>query len=767
MLRDSSLTGETETTAINPQLRHEESRRLILFSAFGALMGIIGAVAAWALYHLIMIFTGIAFYHTFSLQTPLYPPTENIGAAAIIIPVIGGLIVGVIAKYGSDRIKGHGIPEAMEAVLRHKARVSPRIAIFKPISAAIAVGTGGPFGAEGPIIQTGGAIGSLIGQSMRMTTAERRTLLACGGAAGMVGIFNTPIAGVALALELLLFEFRARSLVPVIIASAVAAAVRTVLLGGNVMFAIGKTPGIGGPLDVLWFVPLGIIVGLGAVIFSKGLTWVEEFFERLSINPILKPAIGALILGIIAFFQPLVLGMGYPTITKILENGFGNGTLIGLSLGKAVALIASLGSGTSGGLLAPMLLVGAGIGSIYGRGITSLFPAAGINPGICGVVAMSSLFSAAARAPLTSFVFAFELTGDYKAIVPLMVGCMIADIVARSLTSESVMTERLVKRGLRIDQGYEPNLLGMVSVSDVMTRTIDTLRASTPLPVALRGLLGEPLAHSLVKFYGGTIPGDAAVSAASGSPNGNGSSNGASNGIGAGPEIDGKESDEGDEGVVCAVGLHQRWMFPVVDDDGKLVGVITRGDLLNAAAQHEQSDCTVGDLATKDLVVAHPSESLQAAVTRMLAHDFAALPVVDQQQHNCLVGVLGRSDVLRARLAYVRDETQRERSLRLGLLRRYRPTGGYDERVRETDALAHAEQSSFDLTAPGTGAPPAESEAIAAAAATAPVPDAPETAETSATTGSQATEKTSESVEQDNTSSSNNTSSSSRPHSSP
>lgn len=763
MLRDSSLTGETESAAINPQLRHEESRRLILFSAFGALMGVIGAVSAWVLYHLIMIFTGIAFYHKFTLQTPLYPPTENIGAAAIIIPVIGGLIVGVMAKYGSDRIKGHGIPEAMEAVLRHKARVSPRIAIFKPISAAIAVGTGGPFGAEGPIIQTGGAIGSLIGQSMRMTTAERRTLLACGGAAGMVGIFNTPIAGVALALELLLFEFRARSLVPVIIASAVAAACRTVLLGGNVMFNIGKTPGIGGPLDVLWFVPLGIIVGLGAVIFSKGLTWVEEFFERLSINPILKPAIGALILGIIAFFQPLVLGMGYPTITSILQNHFTNGTLVGLALGKAVALIASLGSGTSGGLLAPMLLVGAGIGSIYGRGVTSLFPAAGINPGICGVVAMSGLFSAAARAPLTSFVFAFELTGDYKAIVPLMVGCMIADIVARSLTSESVMTERLVKRGLRIDQGYEPNLLGMVSVSDVMTKAVDTLRASTPLPVALRGLLGEPLAHSLVKFYGGTIPGDsAAVSIAGGSPSGNGKNNGNghTNGSGAAPGVD------GDEGEVCAVGLHQRWTFPVVDDSGRLVGVITRGDLLNAAAQHEQPDCTVGDLAAKDLVVTYPNESLQAAVTRMLAHDFAALPVVDSQDHSRLVGVLGRSDVLRARLAYVRDETQRERSLRLGLLRRYRPTRGYDERVRETDALAHAEQSSFDLTAPGTGAPPAESDAIAKAVATAPVtetstqPEPPETPESSTNPEARdtATEPSSEQ---------GNASSSSSPHTGP
>ncbi|MGH2486760.1 MAG: chloride channel protein, partial [Ktedonobacterales bacterium] len=354
--------------------------------------------------------------------------------------IIGGLLVGVMAKYGTDRIRGHGIPEAMEAVLKNKSRVGLRVAIFKPISAAIAVGSGGPFGAEGPIIQTGGALGSLIGQTMKMTAKERRILLACGGAAGMVGIFNTPIAGVALALELLLFEFRARSLVPVIIASAVAAACRTLLLGSAPMFNIGTFPGIGGPLDLLWFVPLGIIVGVGSVIISKLLYIIEEFFDHLKVDMLFKPALGAVVLGLVALFQPRVLGMGYTYITDVLRNQYSATTLISLGVGKTIALVASLGACTSGGLLAPMLLIGATLGSCYGRGIHALVPAAGINPGICAIVAMSSLFSAAARAPLTSFIFAFELTGDYHAILPLMIGCMIADIVSRSLSRESVMT---------------------------------------------------------------------------------------------------------------------------------------------------------------------------------------------------------------------------------------------------------------------------------------------------------------------------------------
>ncbi|HEX6123558.1 MAG TPA: chloride channel protein [Ktedonobacterales bacterium] len=680
MLRDSSLTGATESAAFSLRWKDEEVRRLALFSVLGAGMGIVGAVAAWVLYHLIMIITGLAFFHTFSTHVPIYPPAHSIGAWVVIIPVGGGLLVGLMAKYGTDRIRGHGIPEAMEAVLKFKARVSPRIAIFKPISAAIAVGTGGPFGAEGPIIQTGGAIGSLLGQTMNMTAAERRTLLACGGAAGMVGIFNTPIAAVALALELLLFEFRARSLVPVILASAVAAALRPVLLGGHAMFALGKVPSLGGPLDLLWFVPLGIIIGVCAVVISKALYVVEEFFDRLPISLIFKPALGALVLGIVALFQPLVLGMGYTTITEVLQNHFTNGTLAGLAVGKSVALVASLGAGTSGGLLAPMLLIGAAMGTTFGRGIHTLFPAAGISPGICGIVAMSSLFSAAARAPLTSFIFAFELTGDYNAVVPLMIGCMVSDIVARALSSESVMTERLVRRGLRVDQGYEPSMLSLISVGEVMTRTLDTIAAHLPLRVALKGLLGEPVALSLYDVYALPAPG-VSVAAAGGSvhPQATGATivkhkpvgDGRARGNGAKPGLDGGGGAGGgvaEDGEVCSIGLHQRWTFPVVDADGQLVGIVTRGELLGAAGNAEALNQPVLDFATKQVAVAYVDESLDAALMRMLAADVALLPVVDRQEPAKLLGVLSRGDVLRARLVREADETQRERLL---LVRRH------------------------------------------------------------------------------------------------
>ncbi len=646
MFRLSSLTGAAEDPTSALVKDRAEIRRLAQFSFYGTCLGILGAVVAWLLYHFINIFTGLAFYRTFTTQSPLYPPAQGLGVLAIVIPVIGGLIVGVMAKYGTDRIRGHGIPEAMEAVLRHKSKVGVRVAIFKPISAAIAVGTGGPFGAEGPIIQTGGALGSLIGQSMEMSAKERRVLLACGGAAGMVGIFNTPIAAVALALELLLFEFRARSLIPVIFACAAAAACRTLLLGSQPMFSLGFLPSIGGPLDLLWFVPLGLIIGVCSVLISKALYVVEEFFDNLKIDLIFKPALGALVLGIVAFFQPRVLGMGYTYITDTLQSHYGSTTLIGLAVGKSIALVGSLGAGTSGGLLAPMLLIGASIGTLFGRGVLSLTPQAGINPAICGIVAMSSLFSAAARAPLTSFLFAFELTGDYKAILPLMIGCMVADIVSRTLARESVMTERLVRRGLRVDQGYESRLLNFVSVGDVMTRTLDTLTETMPLRTVLKGLLGEPVALSLLRIYNLPQESEAAVDGTTGS-----GEDGAENGT--------QERD----GDVCSIGLRQHGTFPVVDTDGGLAGIVTRGELLQAADSPHVLDLPVGEFAKRRVVVAFPNESLDTALMRMLSGDYQLLPVVERAEPRRLLGVLSRRDILRAWHLRSLDETERRRLL--------------------------------------------------------------------------------------------------------
>lgn len=686
--------------AVVPRSR-DEARQLVIFSLFGVLLGIIGAAIAWLLYHLINIFTGLAFYQALTTRSPLYPPSDGrLGLWVIAIPVVGALIIGLMAKYGTDRIRGHGIPEAMEAVLQNQSRISPRVAIFKPISAAIAVGTGGPFGAEGPVIQTGGAIGSLLGQTMKMSANERRILLACGGAAGMVGIFNTPIAAVALALELLLFEFRARSLVPVILASAVAAACRSVLLGNSVMFNLGFLPSIGGPLDLLWFVPLGIIIGVCSVVISKALYVIEEFFDNLKIDLVFKPALGALVLGIVAFFQPRVLGMGYLVITDILKNHFDNTTLIGLALGKSVALVFSLGAGTSGGLLAPMLLIGAAIGSGYGRGVQTIFPHAGINPSICGIVAMSSLFSAAARAPLTSFVFAFELTGDYKAILPLMIGCMIADIVARTLSQESVMTERLARRGFRVDQGYETPLLNGINVGQVMTHAVDTLLSTMPLRAAIEAILGEPMLLSLSQM---TQRSSARVAVA---PARNGlTDNGASDHTRIPHAAQMLKSNATAVDSMNSAGAHQRWAFPLLDAQGRLVGIVTRNELLEMANHPEALDAPVSALATKRIVVAYPDESLDEVLTRMIAGEYQVLPVVERAKPDKVIGVLSQSDILSAWRLRNQDETTRERHLRLPQ-RRKMQTAEVSEHIE--DVLARNERAPVTITTEPDGALPAK-----------------------------------------------------------
>ena len=421
--------------------------RLGLISLLAALVGILAGIVAYVLYDLIGLFTNLAYYHewSFHFRSPEHSP---LGLWIIVIPVIGGIIVGFMAKYGTPKIKGHGIPEAMEAVLTSRSRIEAKVAILKPLSAAIAIGTGGPFGAEGPIIQTGGAIGSLVGQIISTTAAERKVLLACGAGAGMAATFNTPIAGVILAIELLLFEFRSRSFIPLVIASTLATSVRSLLLGQRSMFTMSNAN-----FDVLHGLPfyllLGVICGIVAIGFTKLLYWVEDQFERLPIDDLWHPAIGALGLGIIGFFVPRVLGVGYDTISDILNNNLALKMLILIAVFKALALVISLGSGTSGGLLAPMFMSSAALGGVFAMAGEPHFPGAHLSPGAYALVAMAAVFGAASRATFTFIVFAFEITHDYNAILPLMLGCVIADMIALRYLPSSIMTEKLARRGLR------------------------------------------------------------------------------------------------------------------------------------------------------------------------------------------------------------------------------------------------------------------------------------------------------------------------------
>src|SRR6201997_1759731 len=414
------MPGQTETLGVdgvNPlsaeqasrdRLRgYEASFRTGLVSLLAAGVGMLAGIVAWLLYNLIGLFTNIAFYHRLSFV--FHSPRENqLGLLVIMIPVIGGVIVGIMARYGSSKIRGHGIPEAMEAVLINRSRIEPKVAILKPISAAIAIGTGGPFGAEGPIIQTGGAVGSLVGQLLHMTAAERKVLLACGAAAGMSATFNTPIAGVILAIELLLFEFKSRSFIPLVVASTLATAVHIQMLGAGPMFKVTAMD-FGIPHALPFYLILGVVCGFAAVGFSKLLYWTEDQFEKLPVDELWWPAIGALGLGIIGYFVPRVLGVGYDTIGDILNANLAWKLLLVVMIAKAVALVISLGSGTSGGLLAPMFMSSAALGGALATGLDRIFPSANLSPGAFALVAMGAVFGAASRATFAFIIFAFEI----------------------------------------------------------------------------------------------------------------------------------------------------------------------------------------------------------------------------------------------------------------------------------------------------------------------------------------------------------------------
>src|SRR6202166_5075834 len=460
----------------------ESFHRLEVVSLLAALIGILAGLVAYGLYDLIGLFTNLAYYHEWSFQFRS-PEHTQIGPWIIVMPVLGAIIIGFMAKYGSEKIKGHGIPEAMEAVLTSRSRIEAKVAILKPISAAIAIGTGGPFGAEGPIIQTGGAFGSLLGQLVSTTAAERKVLLACGAGAGMAATFNTPIAGVILAIELLLFEFRGRSFVPLVIATTLATSVRQLLMGNGSMFHVLPMD-FGIPRALPFYLVLGVLCGAAAIAFTKALYFIEDGFDRLPISELWHPAIGALALGIIGFFVPRVLGVGYDTLSDILNNNLALKILLLVAVCKSLALFISLGAGTSGGLLAPMFMSSAAMGGLFAISVNSLMPSAHLSPGACALVAMAAVFGSASRATFAFIVFAFEIVRDFNSVLPLMLVSVIAYGIALRYLSNSIMTEKLARRGLHTNQDYESNALKQLKVGEVMSQDIATVVPEESVRVA-------------------------------------------------------------------------------------------------------------------------------------------------------------------------------------------------------------------------------------------------------------------------------------------
>jgi H+/Cl- antiporter ClcA len=426
---------------------------------------VIGLIAKCLVY-LIDFITNISFYGKFSFE-PASPAGNHLGIIVLFVPIVGAVLVGLMARYGSKAIGGHGIPEAMEKIILEDSRIPAAITFLKPLSAAISIGTGGPFGAEGPIIATGGAFGSLTGQWIHISSSERKIMLAAGACAGMSAIFGSPLAAVLLAVELLLFEFSPRSIIPVCLACIVGAGMHVLLFGKQPVFGM---PAIPVPSDgaLAIYILFGVIIGVVASVVSKSVYVIEDLFEKLPVHWMWWPALGAIAIGVVGYFAPHTMGVGYDNIQYLLKGNWTFAMLFSLCLLKYLSWSISLGSGTSGGTLAPLFTIGGALGALLGVATVYFFPDAGINMATAALIGMAAMFAGASRALLTSVVFALETTGQMNGLLPLLGACVAAYFVSFFLMKGSIMTEKIQRRGVKTPDSYEPDVLLGITVEELL-----------------------------------------------------------------------------------------------------------------------------------------------------------------------------------------------------------------------------------------------------------------------------------------------------------
>jgi chloride channel protein, CIC family len=440
-------------------------------------IGCVATGVAWALLRLIGIFTNLFYYGRWGTQL-VSPAGNHLGAWAILVPVGGALIIGLMARYGSERIRGHGIPEAIESILINGSRVEPKLAILKPLSSAISIGSGGPFGAEGPIIMTGGAFGSMIAQFFHLTGAERKTLLVAGAAAGMSATFNAPMAALLLAVELLLFEWKPRSVIPVALASATAAASRWYILGRGPLFTVPAHASFVGFAALVACVVAGLAAGALSALLTAAVYLAEDAFQHVRIHWMWWPAIGGVVVGIGGLIFPQALGVGYDTIGALLQGDVPRRLILGILLVKSVIWAVSLGSGTSGGVLAPLLMMGGALGGLE-AGFFGHIGLGNFGAGFWPLVSLGAILGGTMRSPLTGILFAIELTHDFNMLLPLLVACFAAHAFTVLVLRRSILTEKVSRRGYHLSREYSVDPLETLLVQDVM-------RAATtgqPIPV--------------------------------------------------------------------------------------------------------------------------------------------------------------------------------------------------------------------------------------------------------------------------------------------
>ena len=564
-------------------------------------IGALGAGISLALLDMIGFFTNLLYFQRLSVHL-VSPYGNTLGAIAVIIPIGGGLIVGLMARFGSEQIRGHGIPEAMERILINGSRVQPRLAILKPISSAISIGTGGPFGAEGPIILTGGAVGSIVGQLFHLTAAQRRGLLVAGAAAGMSAVFGTPVAATLFGVELLAFELRPRSMVLIGIAAATADALRMVMANAHLvapqpLFPVPTHAPIGG-VDLLGAAAIGIACGFAAWLMTQAVYRFEDFFKKLTghLHWMWWPMIGGLLIGLGGLVDPRALGVGYDTIHAELLGELGIGALLLLFVVKLVIWSGGLGGGTSGGILAPILIMGAALGGVLGH----VLP--GAAPGVWALIGMAGALGGVTRSPFTAIIFAFELTHDANSLLALLVAATLAHLVSVLVLKRSILTEKVARRGFHVMREYAVDPLEATFVREVM----DTANVYTVEPDRLLSDVYRAL---------------------------------------------GEGSSE-----------RRQRLYPVLDADSHLVGLLPWSSVLAARANTTQQ---VHEAMIPPVAVAYPDEILRTVADRMAALGLGVLPVIDRANPDHLDGLVTQFNLLQARQKLLEEERHAERVLTL------------------------------------------------------------------------------------------------------
>ncbi|HEY8073794.1 MAG TPA: chloride channel protein [Labilithrix sp.] len=584
------------------------TKRVIPMTILAASIGAIAAHVALALLKAIAFFTNLFFFQRLSFEN-VSPTGHHLGYGVIAVPILGALVIGLMARYGSEKIRGHGIPEAIEAILIRGSRVEPRVAVLKPLSSAISIGSGGPFGAEGPIIMTGGAIGSLIAQLFELTAAERKTLLVAGAAAGMAATFDAPLAAAMLAVELLLFEWKPRSFIPVAVACATAALVRPYLLGTGPLFpVVNHAPHPTWSL-VIGCIACGLAAGVMSGILTKGVYFFEDTFMKLPIHWMWWPAIGGLAIGVGGVIEPRALGVGYDVIEELLRGDLLGRALLSIMIVKAAIWVISLGSGTSGGVLAPLLIMGASLGGLEAL----FFPEMG--RGFWPLVSMAAILGGTMRSPFTGIVFALELTHDWNMTLPLLVAVPLAHAFTVLILKRSILTEKVSRRGFHLSREYATDPLEILFVREVMKTDVTVLPAALVRAQLLAAIDG---AHLKQLYY---VVDDAKKLV----------------------------------GVVTRANL-EAWMTGQNEEGDGPRSMRVEGEAARAA--------TLGEAARRP-VVAYADEPLRTAVSRMATTGRTRMPVVAPDDPRTIVGEITLEDSLKARVRHLEEEQRRERVLPL------------------------------------------------------------------------------------------------------